>query len=176
MRFFFICFHKLFVLFHRDNAPGQRECDEALEQINYTINQLDQASLAAISQVLEPRPENSLQVHAIECVRSCDKKPYLHNETKGGISIKIEFNPQKNISLLQHDLHVVVLASYITYSLTVRTLVLRLNICCHWYELSAYWLSKSGPQFCNHGFQSYTSQEIFPWWASVQRKETLDQN
>lgn len=48
--------------FCRDNAPGQRECDEALEQINYTINQLDQASLAAISQALEPRPENSLQV------------------------------------------------------------------------------------------------------------------
>ena len=35
-------------------------------------------------------------------VRSCDQKPYLHNETKGGICIKIEFNPQKNISLLQH--------------------------------------------------------------------------
>ena len=38
---------------------------------------------------------------AIECVRSCDQKPHLHNETKGGIRIKIEFNPQKNISLLQ---------------------------------------------------------------------------
>ena len=38
----------------------------------------------------------------IECVRSCDQKPYLHNETKGGICIQIEFNPQKNISLLQH--------------------------------------------------------------------------
>ena len=38
----------------------------------------------------------------IECVRSYDQKPYLHNETKGGICIKIEFNPQKNISLLQH--------------------------------------------------------------------------
>jgi len=36
-----------------------------------------------------------------ECVRSCDQKPYLHNETKGGICIKVEFNPQKNISLLQ---------------------------------------------------------------------------
>ena len=33
---------------------------------------------------------------------SCDQKPYLHNETKGGICIKIEFNPRKNISLLQH--------------------------------------------------------------------------
>ena len=39
---------------------------------------------------------------AIECVRSCDKKPYLHNETKGGICIKIEFNSQKNILLLQY--------------------------------------------------------------------------
>ena len=38
---------------------------------------------------------------SIECVRSCDRKPYLHNETKGEICIKIEFNPQKNISLLQ---------------------------------------------------------------------------
>ena len=25
----------------------------------------------------------------------------MHNDTKGGICIKIEFNPQKNISLLQ---------------------------------------------------------------------------
>ena len=29
----------------------------------------------------------------IECVRSYDQRPYLHNETKGGICIKIEFNP-----------------------------------------------------------------------------------
>ena len=38
----------------------------------------------------------------IECVCSRDQKPYLHNETKGEICIKIEFNPQKSISLLQH--------------------------------------------------------------------------
>jgi len=44
----------------------------------------------------------SLKMLSIECVRSCDQKPYLHNETKGGICIKIEFNPQKNISLFQH--------------------------------------------------------------------------
>ena len=30
------------------------------------------------------------------------QKTYLHNETQGGICIKIEFSPQKNISLLQH--------------------------------------------------------------------------
>ena len=38
----------------------------------------------------------------IECVRSCDQKPYLHNKTKGEICIKREFNPQENISVLQH--------------------------------------------------------------------------
>ena len=42
------------------------------------------------------------KIVTMECVCSCDQKPYLHNETKGGICIKIEFNPQKNISLLQH--------------------------------------------------------------------------
>ena len=35
-------------------------------------------------------------VSAIECLRSCDQKPYLHNETKGRICIKMDFNPQKN--------------------------------------------------------------------------------
>ena len=38
----------------------------------------------------------------IERVFSCDLKPYLHIETNGEICIKIEFNRQKNISLLQH--------------------------------------------------------------------------
>ena len=48
------------------------------------------------------RQTNHLQTYVyIECLGSCDQKPYLHNETKGGICIKIEFNPQKNISLLQ---------------------------------------------------------------------------
>ena len=60
------CELKCCVYFCRDNAPGQRECDEALQQISQTINQLDQASLAAISQQLEPRPENSLQVIFLE--------------------------------------------------------------------------------------------------------------
>ena len=44
----------------------------------------------------------SILVEFIECVRSRDQKRYFHNETKRGICIKIEFNPQKNISLLQH--------------------------------------------------------------------------
>ncbi|XP_048581539.1 talin-like isoform X2 [Nematostella vectensis] len=47
----------------KDNAPGQRECDLAIEDINTVINNLDQASLANISDGLEPRTEQPLQVY-----------------------------------------------------------------------------------------------------------------
>uniref|UniRef100_A0A8C5SRF4 I/LWEQ domain-containing protein n=1 Tax=Laticauda laticaudata TaxID=8630 RepID=A0A8C5SRF4_LATLA len=39
----------------RDKAPGQRECDEAIEMLNRCVRDVDQASLAAISQQLAPR-------------------------------------------------------------------------------------------------------------------------
>ncbi|XP_060540396.1 talin-1 isoform X2 [Pantherophis guttatus] len=39
----------------RDKAPGQRECDEAIEALNRCVRDVDQASLAAISQQLAPR-------------------------------------------------------------------------------------------------------------------------
>ncbi|XP_066844847.1 talin-1 isoform X1 [Anser cygnoides] len=39
----------------RDKAPGQRECDEAIDVLNRCIREVDQASLAAISQQLAPR-------------------------------------------------------------------------------------------------------------------------
>ncbi|KAM3848637.1 talin-1 isoform 2-T3 [Vipera latastei] len=39
----------------RDKAPGQRECDEAIEALNKCVREVDQASLAAISQQLAPR-------------------------------------------------------------------------------------------------------------------------
>uniref|UniRef100_A0A646QFM5 Talin1 n=1 Tax=Hemiscolopendra marginata TaxID=943146 RepID=A0A646QFM5_9MYRI len=45
----------------RDKAPGQKECDEAIEKLNRNIQDLDQASLAAISQNLMPRHENTPQ-------------------------------------------------------------------------------------------------------------------
>ena len=38
----------------------------------------------------------------LESVRARDQKPYLCYETKGRFCIKIEFNPQKKISLLQY--------------------------------------------------------------------------
>ncbi|KXJ09442.1 Talin-1 [Exaiptasia diaphana] len=45
----------------KDNAPGQRECDEALDKINQVINDLDQASLSSISEGLAPRTDNTLR-------------------------------------------------------------------------------------------------------------------
>ncbi|KAM6036042.1 talin-1 isoform 1-T2 [Theristicus caerulescens] len=43
----------------RDKAPGQRECDEAIEVLNGCMREVDQASLAAISQQLAPREDIS---------------------------------------------------------------------------------------------------------------------
>ncbi|XP_025050766.1 talin-1 isoform X2 [Alligator sinensis] len=43
----------------RDKAPGQQECDEAIEVLNKCMRDVDQASLAAISQQLAPREDIS---------------------------------------------------------------------------------------------------------------------
>ncbi|NXN99640.1 TLN1 protein, partial [Rhinopomastus cyanomelas] len=43
----------------RDKAPGQQECDEAIEILNRGMREVDQASLAAISQQLAPREDIS---------------------------------------------------------------------------------------------------------------------
>ncbi|KRZ04679.1 Talin-1 [Trichinella zimbabwensis] len=45
----------------RERAPGQSECDRAIEQITSLIHLLDQASLAAINQSLEHSSENTEQ-------------------------------------------------------------------------------------------------------------------
>ena len=45
----------------RDKAPGQRECDEAIEKLTYNIRELDQASLAAINQNLAPRRDKDIK-------------------------------------------------------------------------------------------------------------------
>ena len=47
---------------HRDKCPGQKECDDAIDLLNSTINQLDQAVLAAMSQQLQPSASSTLQV------------------------------------------------------------------------------------------------------------------
>ena len=42
-------------------------------------------------------PHNSKTVHfsLMQCVRSCNQKPCLHNETKGGVCRKIELIPKR---------------------------------------------------------------------------------
>uniref|UniRef100_A0AAQ5X3I9 Talin 1 n=1 Tax=Amphiprion ocellaris TaxID=80972 RepID=A0AAQ5X3I9_AMPOC len=45
----------------REKAPGQRECDDAIEVLNSCIREVDQASLAAISQQLTPREDISME-------------------------------------------------------------------------------------------------------------------
>ncbi|KAK7913654.1 hypothetical protein WMY93_013865 [Mugilogobius chulae] len=45
----------------RDKAPGQRECDSSIDDINKCIRDIEQASLAAVSQNLPSRDEISLE-------------------------------------------------------------------------------------------------------------------
>merc|ERR1719411_861017 len=45
----------------RDKAPGQRECEEAIEKLTLNIRDLDNASLAAINQNLEARRDKEVK-------------------------------------------------------------------------------------------------------------------
>jgi len=46
----------------REKCPGQKECEEAIRVVNSTINMLDQAALAALSQDLKPNASSTQQV------------------------------------------------------------------------------------------------------------------
>ncbi len=46
----------------RGHAPGQRECEGAIDRVTSAIRELDKAALAAVSQSLPPRTDNTLQV------------------------------------------------------------------------------------------------------------------
>uniref|UniRef100_A0A8C2PQK9 Talin 2a n=1 Tax=Cyprinus carpio TaxID=7962 RepID=A0A8C2PQK9_CYPCA len=52
---------KSLIMAIRDKAPGQKECDSAIENINKCIRDIEQASLAAVSQNLSRRDEVSLE-------------------------------------------------------------------------------------------------------------------
>uniref|UniRef100_A0A0B7BNT7 I/LWEQ domain-containing protein n=1 Tax=Arion vulgaris TaxID=1028688 RepID=A0A0B7BNT7_9EUPU len=54
----------------KDSAPGQQECDNAIEHLNLIIRDLDQASLAAVSQNLKPRDEKSLKAYQEQMINS----------------------------------------------------------------------------------------------------------
>ena len=45
----------------RDKAPGQKECEEAIEKLTLLIRELDQSSLASINQNLAPRKDKDIK-------------------------------------------------------------------------------------------------------------------
>uniref|UniRef100_H2ZQQ0 FERM domain-containing protein n=1 Tax=Ciona savignyi TaxID=51511 RepID=H2ZQQ0_CIOSA len=60
----------------RDNAPGQKECDEAIDRINESIQQFNDASLSAMDQSLPARDDNSLngfQAMVVDTVNQINK-------------------------------------------------------------------------------------------------------
>ncbi|XP_055955771.1 talin-2-like isoform X4 [Patella vulgata] len=70
----------------KGSAPGQNECDEGIEKINRVIRQLDQASLAAISQNLHPQSEKSLAAFQEQMINSAreilEKIDFVRNAAK----------------------------------------------------------------------------------------------
>lgn len=53
------------LLSFRDKAPGQRECDYSIDGINRCIRDIEQASLAAVSQSLATRDDISVEVRKV---------------------------------------------------------------------------------------------------------------
>lgn len=75
----------------REKAPGQRECDDAIEVLNSCIREVDQASLAAISQQLTPREDISMEVNTHTHTRS-NFQCYVVNELFSCSSLGHLFN------------------------------------------------------------------------------------
>lgn len=60
---------------NRDKAPGQRECDYSIDNINKCIRDIEQASLAAVGQTLPCRDDISMEVSSSTLlVLSCLKE------------------------------------------------------------------------------------------------------
>lgn len=71
----------------RTKCPGQKDCDQAIDALNDTVNQLDQAILAVLSQSLRLIASSSLQgfqEQMMECVGKIgDNLGPLSNVAKG---------------------------------------------------------------------------------------------
>ncbi|XP_036442190.1 talin-2a isoform X4 [Colossoma macropomum] len=61
----------------RDKAPGQRECDSAIDSINKCIRDIERASLAAISQNLPTREDISLEALQEQLMSSVQEVGHL---------------------------------------------------------------------------------------------------
>ncbi|XP_038046321.1 talin-1-like isoform X5 [Patiria miniata] len=64
----------------RDRAPGQLECDNAIEQVNQSMRDLDQASLAAMSQSLPPHEGATLKSFTEQMANSAVELKYQIDE------------------------------------------------------------------------------------------------
>ncbi|XP_022084655.1 talin-1-like isoform X7 [Acanthaster planci] len=64
----------------RDRAPGQVECDNAIEQVNQSMRDLDQASLAAMSQSLPPHEGATLKSFTEQMANSAVELKYQIDE------------------------------------------------------------------------------------------------
>merc|ERR1719150_433312 len=72
----------------RDKAPGQKECDEAIEKLTLNIRELDNASLAAINQNLEPR-------------KNKDIKQFTEQMNNSAVQISQKLSEVQEVSLLR---------------------------------------------------------------------------
>uniref|UniRef100_A0A3B3X358 Talin 2a n=1 Tax=Poecilia mexicana TaxID=48701 RepID=A0A3B3X358_9TELE len=61
----------------RDKAPGQRECDSSIDNINRCIRDIEQASLAAVSQNLPSRDDISLEALQEQLTSAVQEIGYL---------------------------------------------------------------------------------------------------
>ncbi|XP_061734573.1 talin-2a isoform X1 [Nerophis ophidion] len=61
----------------RDKAPGQRECDSSIDNVNKCIRDIEQASLAAVSQNLASRDDISLEALQEQLTSSVQEIGYL---------------------------------------------------------------------------------------------------
>uniref|UniRef100_A0A4W5Q240 Talin 2a n=1 Tax=Hucho hucho TaxID=62062 RepID=A0A4W5Q240_9TELE len=61
----------------RDKAPGQRECDYSIDNINRCIRNIEQASLAAVSQNLASRDDISLEALQVQLTSTVQEIGYL---------------------------------------------------------------------------------------------------
>ncbi|XP_074468145.1 talin-2 isoform X2 [Sebastes fasciatus] len=61
----------------RDKAPGQRECDSSIDNINKCIRDIEQASLAAVSQNLASRDDISLEALQEQLTSTVQEIGYL---------------------------------------------------------------------------------------------------
>ena len=55
---------------YSESAPGQKECEHAVQRINRSIHDLDQASLAALGQNLHPQQGKSTQGYQDQVMNS----------------------------------------------------------------------------------------------------------